>query len=161
MVLKMLMLFSICEKAFGRIGKKIEKNKLPKGGKDSGVECDTKTPGCETMCIDSFFPISPTSFWQLEIIVIALPMIIFTTYVSHVQGQQLRVLDKKQCKEALMENHVEEENEIKFYKAYILMNVCRTLFGGLMLLAYFQIYIFKMEVPESYVCDRAPCQQLT
>ena len=30
MVLKMLMLFSICEKAFGRIGKKIEKNKLPK-----------------------------------------------------------------------------------------------------------------------------------
>ena len=32
---------------------------LPKGGKDSGVECDTKTPGCETMCIDSFFPISP------------------------------------------------------------------------------------------------------
>jgi len=30
MILKMLMLFSICEKAFGRIGKKIEKNKLPK-----------------------------------------------------------------------------------------------------------------------------------
>ena len=41
-------------------------------------------------------------------------MIIFTTYVSHVQGQQLRVLDKKQCKEALMENHVEEENEACF-----------------------------------------------
>lgn len=41
------------------------------------------------------------------------------------------------------------------------MSVCRTLLGGLMLLAYFQIYIFKMEMPESYVCDRAPCQQLT
>ena len=41
------------------------------------------------------------------------------------------------------------------------MTVCRTLLAGLMLLAYFQIYIFKMEVPESYVCDRAPCQQLT
>ena len=56
------MLFSICEKAFGRIGKKLEKNKLPKGGKDSGVECDTKTPGCEHLCIDSFFPVSPVRF---------------------------------------------------------------------------------------------------
>ena len=66
----MLMLFSICEKAFGRIGKKLEKNKLPKGGKDSGVECDTKTPGCETMCIDSFFPISPGCVTKLIIVVI-------------------------------------------------------------------------------------------
>ena len=138
------MLFSICEKAFGRIGKKLEKNKLPKGGKDSGVECDTKTPGCETMCIDSFFPISPgwvtkliivvienchdfrilsstlvtlkkTFFWQLEIIVIALPMIIFATYVSHVQGKQLKTkLDKKKLTVALVENKGEEDNEACF-----------------------------------------------
>ena len=59
-----------------------------------------------------------TSFWQLEIIVIAMPMIIFTTYVCHVQGKQLRAagasFDKKKFKKAMMDNHVEENLEACF-----------------------------------------------
>ena len=80
LVLKMLMLVSICEAAFGNMGwgskdgsnlpwykGLLENNHLKittsyldgYGGVHSGVECDTKTPGCEHLCIDSFFPISP------------------------------------------------------------------------------------------------------
>ena len=80
LVLKMLMLVSICESAFGNMGwGSKDGSNLPwykgsyeyngiktkaidlegYGGVHSGVECDTKTPGCEHLCIDSFFPISP------------------------------------------------------------------------------------------------------
>jgi len=65
LVLKMLMLVSICEAAFGNMGwGSKDGSNLPwykdnYGGVHSGVECDTKTPGCEHLCIDSFFPISP------------------------------------------------------------------------------------------------------
>ena len=80
LVLKMLMLVSICEAAFGNMGwgskdgsnlpwykgfLDINRTKITTsyldgyGGVHSGVECDTKTPGCEHLCIDSFFPISP------------------------------------------------------------------------------------------------------
>ena len=37
----------------------------------------------------------------------------------------------------------------------------RLLVGLGMLAAYFHIYIFTLEMPDRYICDRAPCTGLT
>merc|ERR1712243_529787 len=64
LVLRLLILFSICEAAFG----------------DVGLECDTKTPGCQKMCINQFFPIQPNSHWSLQRLFVSLPIMIFMVY---------------------------------------------------------------------------------
>merc|ERR1712035_260702 len=60
-------LFSICEAAFG----------------DVGLECDTKTPGCQKMCVNQFYPIQPNSYWSLQMLFVSLPIMIFMVYCNH------------------------------------------------------------------------------
>ena len=68
------------------------------GGERSGVECDTKTPGCEHMCMNHLFPIGPPFFWTLEIIALSLPTLFFIVYISHKQNQGFAI-DEDHCKD--------------------------------------------------------------
>lgn len=70
LVLRLLILFSICDSAFG----------------DVGLECDTKTPGCQKMCINQFYPIQPGSFWSLQMLFISLPIMLYMVYVRKVSA---------------------------------------------------------------------------
>ena len=76
------------------------------GGERSGVECDTKTPGCEHMCMNHLFPIGPPFFWTLEIIALSLPTLFFIVYISHKQNQGFAI-DEDHCKDNIEVAHKE------------------------------------------------------
>ena len=101
-------------------------------------------------------------FWTLEIIVLSLPVLFFVVYVSHLQGQQFAI-DEGNIQKRIdeMDKISKSERNLKFWRGYVAMTIARTVFGAGMLYAYFQIYVFKMEMPDRYVCDRVPCQELT
>jgi len=61
---RLLLLCSIVDDAFG----------------DTDLECDTKTPGCERMCINHFYPLKPQSYWSIQMLFISLPIMIFMVY---------------------------------------------------------------------------------
>merc|ERR1711892_243941 len=75
LVLRMLVLFSIAEGAFGDDDEKF--------GLRPRLECDTKTPGCQKMCENQFYPIQPSLYWALQLLFVSLPIMIFMVYVSH------------------------------------------------------------------------------
>ena len=101
-------------------------------------------------------------FWTLEIIVLSLPVLFFVVYVSHLQGQQFAI-DEGNIQKRIdeMDKISKSERNLKFWRGYVAMTLARTVFGAGMLYAYFQIYVFQMEMPDRYVCDRVPCQELT
>jgi len=99
LVLRLLILFSICDSAFG----------------DVGLECDTKTPGCQKMCVNQFYPIQPGSFWSLQMLFISLPIMLYMVYVSH---KQEKINISRKLKKAALEEekaqhkkHFEAEKE--------------------------------------------------
>jgi len=75
LVLRMLVLFSIAEGAFGEDDEKL--------GLRPRLECDTKTPGCQRMCENQFYPIQPTMYWSLQLLFVALPIMLFIVYTNH------------------------------------------------------------------------------
>lgn len=95
LVLRLLILFSICEAAFG----------------DVDLECDTKTPGCEKMCINQFYPIAPGTYWGLQMLFVSLPIMIFMVYCSH--KQEKIVIARKLKKTALTEQKEATKKEIQ------------------------------------------------
>lgn len=85
-VLRFMFLMSIADNSFGK----------------EALECNTKTPGCQKLCTNKFFPLSPKSFWQLQLIGITLPIVLFVIF-SEWKIEKIKIaLDKRDA--ALKEN---------------------------------------------------------
>lgn len=63
-VLRFMFLMSIADNGFGK----------------ETLECNTNTPGCNKLCTNEFFPLSPKSLWELQLISICLPIILFVIF---------------------------------------------------------------------------------
>uniref|UniRef100_UPI00358EA201 gap junction beta-1 protein-like isoform X2 n=1 Tax=Myxine glutinosa TaxID=7769 RepID=UPI00358EA201 len=44
--------------------------------------CNTQQPGCETVCYDHFFPVSPIRFWALQFIVVSTPTLLILVHIA-------------------------------------------------------------------------------
>uniref|UniRef100_A0A8D2IT60 Gap junction protein n=1 Tax=Varanus komodoensis TaxID=61221 RepID=A0A8D2IT60_VARKO len=53
------------------------------GDEQSGFSCDTKQPGCQSVCYDQTFPISHIRFWVLQIIFVSTPSLIYLGHILH------------------------------------------------------------------------------
>jgi len=70
-------------------------------GKET-LECNTNTPGCTKLCTNKFFPLSPKSFWELQLIAITLPIILFVIF-SEWKIEKIKIsIDKRDA--AVKEN---------------------------------------------------------
>lgn len=49
----------------------------------SKFTCNTKQPGCDNVCYDSFAPLSHVRFWVFQIIMISTPSIMYLGYAIH------------------------------------------------------------------------------
>ncbi|XP_063780407.1 gap junction gamma-1 protein-like [Pseudophryne corroboree] len=49
----------------------------------SKFTCNTKQPGCENVCYDSFAPLSHVRFWVFQIIMISAPSVMYLGYAIH------------------------------------------------------------------------------
>ncbi|XP_053129444.1 gap junction alpha-3 protein-like [Hemicordylus capensis] len=62
------------------------------GDEQSNFSCDTKQPGCQSVCYDQTFPISHIRFWVLQIIFVSTPSLIYLGHILHL----LRTEQKEQ-----------------------------------------------------------------
>ncbi|OCT73807.1 gap junction gamma-1 protein [Xenopus laevis] len=49
----------------------------------SKFTCNTKQPGCDNVCYDSFAPLSHVRFWVFQIIMISAPSVMYLGYAMH------------------------------------------------------------------------------
>jgi len=63
-ILRFMFLLSIAEPAWG----------------GHGLECNTDTPGCARLCENKFWPLNPTSLWEMQLLAMIIPIGYFVMY---------------------------------------------------------------------------------
>ncbi|GCC43859.1 gap junction alpha-5 protein-like [Chiloscyllium punctatum] len=121
------------------------------GDEQSGFSCNTRQPGCETVCYDRAFPVSHVRLWVLQVVFVSTPSLVFVAHaLRSVRRQQEapaggapgRQGDKAQIRGALL-------------GTYVCCVLARSALELGFLAAQYLLYgIFLSPV---YRCERAPC----
>ncbi|XP_075070230.1 gap junction gamma-2 protein [Mixophyes fleayi] len=95
----------------------------------SKFTCNTKQPGCDNVCYDTFAPLSHVRFWVFQIITISAPSVMYLGYAIHriarVSEEDRRKQSNKKKKKSFarwrtgenVEDPDEEEEEPMIYEA--------------------------------------------
>lgn len=127
--------------------------------------CNTIQPGCSTVCFDAFAPVSVLRLWLLHLLLLALPHLLFATYVVHqvlahrASGWSLGgspvSLETSGWSREPEASLLQEPGGTRFCCAYVLVVVLRILleaaFGAS------QFFLFGLSFPKSVLCYEAPC----
>lgn len=125
--------------------------------------CNTIQPGCSTVCFDAFAPVSVLRLWLFHLILLALPHLLFATYVVHQvlthpgSGGLPRGLENSIWSRelSLHKSQLQEPGGPRFYCTYILVVVVRILLEAVLGAGQFQL--FGLSFPKSFLCYQAPC----
>ncbi|XP_062944451.1 gap junction gamma-3 protein [Cynocephalus volans] len=123
--------------------------------------CHTQQPGCKAACYDAFHPLSPLRFWAFQVILVAVPSVLYVGFILY------RVIWRW---EELGEVKKEEETPIhegdsrrdatgagspRLLWAYAAQLGARLVLEGAALGGQYHLYGFQM--PGSFACRREPC----
>lgn len=132
--------------------------------------CNTIQPGCSNVCFDVFAPVSVFRLWLFHLILLALPHLLFATYVAHKvlthpgpggfysagsRGGSPGGLETSSRELSLHRSRVRDHRGPRFYCAYVLVVVIRILLEAVF--GAGQFYLFGLSVPKSFLCYEAPC----
>lgn len=119
--------------------------------------CNTIQPGCSAVCFDLFAPVSVLRLWLFHLILLALPHLLFATYVMHQvlapagSGGSPRGLEGP----SLHQSQLQEPGGPRFHCAYVLVVLVRILLEAVFGAGQFQL--FGLSFPRSFLCYQAPC----
>ncbi|XP_066515705.1 gap junction protein, alpha 2 [Hoplias malabaricus] len=130
------------------------------GDEQSGFSCDTKQPGCQSVCYDRTFPISHIRFWVMQIIFVSVPTLVYLGHVLHLvrmeeKHKQQHVQDGKVSKPAVLDERGQVRLQGALLRTYILNVIFKTLMEVGFLVAQYFLYGFRLEA--MYRCSRWPC----
>ncbi|KFV81959.1 Gap junction gamma-1 protein, partial [Struthio camelus australis] len=133
--------------------------------------CNTQQPGCENVCYDAFAPLSHVRFWIFQIIMVAMPSVLYLGFAMHriarmPENARRRAPAGRRAEEIEVEKEKSTEGGEKhdgrrrikqdgLMRAYVLHLLCRSLLETAFLFGQYMLYRF--EVSPSYVCSRSPC----
>lgn len=142
----------------------------------SDFVCNTKQPGCESVCYDKAFPVSHFRYFILQIVFVSTPTIIYFGYVTlrerkelgEETEEQFRSLKARRAKEIKLEV-IQEENEDrketklpkypklkgKLLGAYAVSIILKVLIEIGFIVGLWFLYGFV--IPAKYECQRTPC----
>lgn len=138
--------------------------------------CNTRQPGCESVCYDQAFPISHVCLWILQILFVFVPTLLFLTHVFY-ESQQNKTLKKEEelgvvrVNDARVELHAQQAEEKKFKsgseehakverKGWLLLTfVLSIFFKSVFEVAFLLIqwYIYGFTLKAVYICEQPPC----
>ncbi|MBN3288682.1 CXG1 protein, partial [Polyodon spathula] len=133
--------------------------------------CNTKQPGCDNVCYDSFAPLSHVRFWVFQIIMISTPSIMYLGYAIHKiarsseeERRRFKKFRKKPHAIKWKTTHTLDEQKHDgrrrimqegLMKIYVLQLLARAIFEVAFLGGQYLLYGFK--VSPSYICAKNPC----
>ncbi|XP_015206775.1 gap junction protein, alpha 2 [Lepisosteus oculatus] len=149
------------------------------GDEQSGFTCDTKQPGCQSVCYDKTFPISHIRFWVLQIIFVSTPTLIYLGHILHLvrmeekqkqkekeritqaanQGDKQPLLGETKAKKPSVrdaQGRIQMQGVI--LRTYVFNIIFKTLFEVGFIVA--QYFLYGFELKPLYTCDRLPCPNI-
>ncbi|XP_006219387.1 gap junction gamma-3 protein [Vicugna pacos] len=122
--------------------------------------CHTQQPGCKAACYDAFHPLSPLRFWAFQVILVAVPSILYVgVTLYHVIWQW--EAGKVKREEGTLSGQGEESQGAsgagspRLLWAYVAQLGVRLALEGAALGGQYHLYGFKM--PSSFSCRQEPC----
>lgn len=138
--------------------------------------CNTIQPGCSNVCFDVFAPVSVFRLWLFHLLLLALPHVIFATYVAHkvlsspTSGgsyydrsrggspfslENLSLSRELSLHKAPLQDLMRQHGAPRFYCACLQVVILRILLE--VVFGAGQFIFFGFSVPRSFLCYEAPC----
>lgn len=131
------------------------------GDDENEFMCHLGQPGCKTVCYDVFRPLSPLRFWAFQVILMAVPSIIylgFTLYhvIGHWEepGKENQEQEIRICKGDRRKD-VSGAGSLALLWAYVAQLGARLVLEGAALGVQYHLYGFRM--PSTFTCREDPC----
>lgn len=153
----------------------------------SDFVCNTKQPGCESVCYDKAFPISHFRYFVMQVIFVSTPTIFYFGYVAlrtrnenrreektEEEGRRQRHRKNNECKLEVIKEEDEEAEEKETHKnrkapeplklkgkllcAYATSIVLKVLIEVSFIVGLWFFYGFVIEA--KYECERSPCPHM-
>lgn len=137
------------------------------GDEQENMDCNTKSVGCTNACYDTFFPISHTRFWVLQILIVSTPTLIYLGHVLLVirkENKLRRRLEQKLGKDGIIKapKYSNEHGKVKLKGALLCSYITQLLFKILLevasIVGQYYIYGFIL-MPKKISLSKYPCQQ--
>uniref|UniRef100_A0A8D0CZI5 Gap junction protein n=1 Tax=Sander lucioperca TaxID=283035 RepID=A0A8D0CZI5_SANLU len=110
--------------------------------------CNSGQPGCENVCYDAFAPLSHVRFWVFQIILVAMPSLMYMGYPK----EEVVLLQLEQEEGA---TRTGSPGKSGLMRVYVLQLVTRTLLEAGFLAGQYLLYGFR--VTPVFVCSGKPC----
>lgn len=131
------------------------------GDEQSNFSCDTKQPGCQSVCYDQTFPVSHVRFWVLQIIFVSTPSLVYLGHVMHL----FRMEEKAQrslegTAEVGSQNATRDAcGRVRLRGAVLRTYACSILFKALFEVGFIagQYFLYGFRLKPLYTCSRWPC----
>ncbi|XP_066495983.1 gap junction alpha-3 protein-like [Tiliqua scincoides] len=132
------------------------------GDEQSNFSCDTKQPGCQSVCYDQTFPVSHVRFWVLQIIFVSTPSIVYLGHVLHLFRAEGKAQEKdptgagnKFSKSATRDAC----GRVRLRGAVLRTYACSILFKALFEVGFIagQYVLYGFRLKSLYTCSHWPC----
>ncbi|XP_054852587.1 gap junction alpha-3 protein-like [Eublepharis macularius] len=141
------------------------------GDEQSNFSCDTKQPGCQSVCYDQTFPISHIRFWVLQIIFVSTPSLIYLGHILHLVRMEQKEQESLQVQGRSIKSHPMGQPEptkvpirdtrgrIRLQGAILRTYICNIIFKTLFEVGFIlgQYILYGFELKPLYTCSRWPC----
>uniref|UniRef100_A0A3B3ZWD7 Gap junction protein n=1 Tax=Periophthalmus magnuspinnatus TaxID=409849 RepID=A0A3B3ZWD7_9GOBI len=118
--------------------------------------CNSGQPGCENVCYDAFAPLSHVRFWVFQIILVAMPSLIYMGYRVHSGESRGRLHPQEPTPRPKIRHdgrrRIRDEG---LMRVYVLQLVTRTVLEAGFLAGQYLLYGFR--VKPIFVCSGNPC----
>nr|XP_060612113.1 gap junction alpha-3 protein-like [Anolis sagrei ordinatus] len=125
------------------------------GDEQSNFSCDTKQPGCQSVCYDQTFPISHVRFWVLQIIFVSTPSLVYLGHVLHLVRKEERERGRSAAGNPLRDPC----GRIRLQGAVLQTYLCNVVFKALLEVGFIlgQYFLYGFGLQPLYTCSRWPC----
>nr|XP_005549225.1 PREDICTED: gap junction gamma-3 protein [Macaca fascicularis] len=130
------------------------------GDEQSEFVCHTQQPGCKAACFDAFHPLSPLRFWVFQVILVAVPSVLYMGFTLYHVIWHWELSGKGKEEETLIQGgegntDVPGAGSLRLLWAYVAQLGARLVLEGTALGLQYHLYGFQM--PSSFACRREPC----
>ncbi|XP_011799343.1 PREDICTED: LOW QUALITY PROTEIN: gap junction gamma-3 protein-like [Colobus angolensis palliatus] len=129
------------------------------GDQQSEFVCHTQQPGCKAACFDAFHPLSPLRFWIFQVILVAVPNVLYMRFtLYHVIWHW--ELSGKGKEETLIQGGESSRDtpgagSLRLLWAYVAQLGAQLVLEGTAPGLQYHLYGFQM--PSSFACGQEPC----
>uniref|UniRef100_A0A8D0G8N4 Gap junction protein n=1 Tax=Sphenodon punctatus TaxID=8508 RepID=A0A8D0G8N4_SPHPU len=129
------------------------------GDEQSGFTCDSKQPGCQSVCYDQTFPISHIRFWVLQIIFVSTPSLIYLGHILHLLRTEEQQREEPWASGPVQAPGRDACGQIRMQGTILRTYVCNVVFRTLLEVGFIvgQYALYGFELKPLYPCSHWPC----